>query len=781
MPITQENALSHIRLLEDWLLVAQTRYEDHYGDPDQQSTTSRDPDQQSTTSRDPDQQSTTSRDPDQQSTTSRDPDQQSTTSRDPDQQSTTSRNPDQQSTTSRDPDQQSTTSRDPDQQSTTSRDPDQDSYQESEHEEDACSAVNSGGYRRTSGDMSLCRAAIQKLVEYIQLNFPEEGEIQRTALRPTMPCGGVDAEVRAVCLTEREGDGAELGLSFGNIPIFGDPEGEDRKKGGRRRRRRKGDQGPVLDVGCIWVTEVRKRSPAARCGRIKLRDEVLSLNGQLMVGVDVTGASYLADQCWNGGCIYLIMLRRIKRKAPLPPCNGNGNATVTGGSGGIQVGRNSLDRRSNVSSEPLDSLATQTGGSKRTRKFGIIARSTFNRDSKELGPKNESWDDGGGETPENGYRGSSAISMDTKVTPPEPSSCTPSMDTPPEEEPREPGPGTSRPPLAIPLHLQNGGGTATLPIRLHRGLSQHKTESLSSDTSSQPREGSRIWKMHMVKGQEGLGIQITGGRGSKRSPHGIIIAHVEEGGATQRDGRLKAGDELLMINGQSLVGLSHSEAVDILRSTAGLVQLVVASREESEVDFHRYPSTSLPDLVSTCASSSSSSASPSDNQENMEPHPRHGGWEDLTASSLSLSRSRPTILTDLEKLEDRGRVEGQKETCRSPTSMKFRSRSQGGGSRLESVGEDDELIVENGEAKSDMVEKPTRGGRKHSLPQQLDTVGIRQSSLRHTPKADYVTAPELTTPHPQSSLRHIPRAHYATPSEADYVTPPELTTSHPQS
>lgn len=50
----------------------------------------------------------------------------------------------------------------------------------------------------------------------------------------------------------------------------------------------------------------------------------------------------------------------------------------------------------------------------------------------------------------------------------------------------------------------------------------------------QPKEGSRIWKMHMVKGQDGLGVQITGGRGSKRSPHGIIVAHVEKGGAIQR-------------------------------------------------------------------------------------------------------------------------------------------------------------------------------------------------------------------------------------------------------
>lgn len=95
---------------------------------------------------------------------------------------------------------------------------------------------------------------------------------------------GLDVEVHAVSLSKDQED-SELGLSFGNIPIFGDP---DRRKNGVPRRRR--EQGPVIDVGCIWVTEVRKRSPAACSGKIKLRDEILSLNGQLMVGVDVTGA-----------------------------------------------------------------------------------------------------------------------------------------------------------------------------------------------------------------------------------------------------------------------------------------------------------------------------------------------------------------------------------------------------------------------------------------------------------------------------------------------------------
>ncbi|KAG1937360.1 PDZ domain-containing protein 2 isoform X1 [Pimephales promelas] len=375
------------------------------------------------------------------------------------------------------------------------------------------------------------------------------------------------------------------------------------------------------------------------------------------------------------------MLRRIKRKAPLPPCNGNNGGNC------VDV---SKEPRRNVSDKPVGSPTHNGQNGKRTRKFGVISRSSFTCDSKDSKDSRDF-------EHENGYSSMEATS---------PESSSP-QGTPTDDCPVI---GSSE---LISNRLKIGS-TATLPSRSH---SRYKTESISSEPSSQACEGSQIWKMHMVKGQDGLGIQITGGRGSKRSPHGIIVAHVEEGGAAQRDGRLKAGNELLMINGHSLVGLSHQEAVAILRSTAGLVQLVVASRDESEVDFHKYPSTSLPDLVSTC-SGPDASPSPGEEKENMEPD-----MEDVRASSLSL----PTqdLFTDLDRLEERGRVEGPK-GCRSPTPMKFRSRSQGGGSRLESVGEDDELIVENGDPGSEVAEKPVRGGRKHSLPQQLDTVGIRQ-------------------------------------------------------
>ncbi|XP_067401576.1 PDZ domain-containing protein 2-like isoform X2 [Emydura macquarii macquarii] len=129
-------------------------------------------------------------------------------------------------------------------------------------------------------EQSLCQAAIQKLREYIQLNFSvDESELQHAD--PST----LDMEICTLYLTKEMGKNEALGLNFGNIPAFGD-SGEKRRGG----KKSKAHKGPVLDVGCIWVTDLKKNSPAGKCGKVQLRDEILSLNGQLMVGVDVSGA-----------------------------------------------------------------------------------------------------------------------------------------------------------------------------------------------------------------------------------------------------------------------------------------------------------------------------------------------------------------------------------------------------------------------------------------------------------------------------------------------------------
>lgn len=40
--------------------------------------------------------------------------------------------------------------------------------------------------------------------------------------------------------------------------------------------------------------------------------------------------------------------------------------------------------------------------------------------------------------------------------------------------------------------------------------------------------------MELLKETDGLGIQVSGGRGSKRSPHAIVVTQVKEGGAAHR-------------------------------------------------------------------------------------------------------------------------------------------------------------------------------------------------------------------------------------------------------
>lgn len=51
---------------------------------------------------------------------------------------------------------------------------------------------------------------------------------------------------------------------------------------------------------------------------------------------------------------------------------------------------------------------------------------------------------------------------------------------------------------------------------------------------SSKEEVGRIWKMELLKESDGLGIQVSGGRGSKRSPHAIVVTQVKEGGAAHR-------------------------------------------------------------------------------------------------------------------------------------------------------------------------------------------------------------------------------------------------------
>ncbi|XP_045855541.1 inaD-like protein isoform X2 [Meles meles] len=81
----------------------------------------------------------------------------------------------------------------------------------------------------------------------------------------------------------------------------------------------------------------------------------------------------------------------------------------------------------------------------------------------------------------------------------------------------------------------------------------------------------------LEKGSEGLGFSIVGGYGS---PHGdlpIYVKTIFAKGAAADDGRLKRGDQILAVNGETLECVTHEQAVAILKRQKGTVILTVLS------------------------------------------------------------------------------------------------------------------------------------------------------------------------------------------------------------
>ncbi|XP_056678821.1 protein scribble homolog isoform X34 [Monodelphis domestica] len=80
---------------------------------------------------------------------------------------------------------------------------------------------------------------------------------------------------------------------------------------------------------------------------------------------------------------------------------------------------------------------------------------------------------------------------------------------------------------------------------------------------------------------EKLGISIRGGaKGHAGNPfdptdEGVFISKVSPAGAAGRDGRLRVGMRLLEVNQQSLLGLTHTEAVQLLRGVGDTLTVLV--------------------------------------------------------------------------------------------------------------------------------------------------------------------------------------------------------------
>ncbi|NXW02986.1 PAR3L protein, partial [Fregetta grallaria] len=93
-------------------------------------------------------------------------------------------------------------------------------------------------------------------------------------------------------------------------------------------------------------------------------------------------------------------------------------------------------------------------------------------------------------------------------------------------------------------------------------------------------------------GSAGLGVSLKGNKSRETGADlGIFIKSVIHGGAAFKDGRLRVNDQLVAVNGESLLGKSNREAMETLRRSMsmegnirGRIQLVVLRRLEVQTE-----------------------------------------------------------------------------------------------------------------------------------------------------------------------------------------------------
>ncbi|KAK3566072.1 hypothetical protein QTP86_025244, partial [Hemibagrus guttatus] len=245
--------------------------------------------------------------------------------------------------------------------------------------------------------------------------------------------------------------------------------------------------------------------------------------------------------------------------------------------------------------------------------------------------------------------------------------------------------------------LRRAGNTLRLTVVPR--ASAHSTEHSDSDPihrsrkphRSKPKDSSRYYSVELERGPTGFGFSLRGGSEYNMD---LYVLGLMEGGPASSSRKMQVSDQLVEINGKSTAGMSHSQAVEQIRTAGHKIHLVLKKGNGYVPDYGHDQGAAVSSLPSA-----------------LQPHLAAVNHHHRRPNSTSSPPRTGRTLGQRGRTEHQGREESPKRTQVTGHGSKDRRRRQSYHSLPRTIhrGHSDEEVISEPATRGKHKQRETKG------------------------------------------------------------------------